>query len=35
MALNALAISTLVMAVESPLVIWDVSFQLSFAATLG
>ena len=35
MTLNALALSALVMAVQSPLALWDVGFQLSFAATLG
>jgi competence protein ComEC len=35
MTLNALAISALVMAVQSPFALWDVGFQLSFAATLG
>jgi competence protein ComEC len=35
LALNALAISALVMAVQAPLALWDVGFQLSFAATLG
>jgi competence protein ComEC len=35
MALNALAVSALLMALQSPFVLWDVAFQLSFAATLG
>ena len=35
MALNAMAIAALLMALQSPAVLWDVSFQLSFAATLG
>jgi competence protein ComEC len=34
-ALNALAFSAAMMALVNPLVIWDVGFQLSFAATLG
>jgi predicted membrane metal-binding protein len=33
--LNSLAIIAPVMAVITPAVLWDVSFQLSFAATLG
>ena len=33
--MNALAVVVLVMAVINPLVLWDVSFQLSFFATLG
>jgi competence protein ComEC len=33
--LNSLAFTGAVMAVISPTVLWDVSFQLSFAATLG
>ncbi len=33
--LNSLAIIAAVMAVITPAVLWDVSFQLSFAATLG
>ncbi len=33
--LNSLAIVAAVMAVITPAVLWDVSFQLSFAATLG
>ncbi len=33
--LNSLAIVAAVMAVITPMVLWDVSFQLSFAATLG
>ena len=34
-ALNSLTLAAGVMAVETPNVLWDVSFQLSFAATLG
>ncbi len=34
-ALNALALVAVIMAIVSPLVLWDVGFQLSFAATLG
>jgi competence protein ComEC len=34
-ALNALAVSAALMAIVNPLVLWDVGFQLSFAATLG
>jgi competence protein ComEC len=34
-ALNALAFSAALMALVNPLVLWDVGFQLSFAATLG
>ncbi|MGH2582624.1 MAG: ComEC/Rec2 family competence protein [Anaerolineales bacterium] len=34
-ALNTLAFSAGLMALINPLVIWDVGFQLSFAATLG
>lgn len=34
-ALNALAFSAALMALINPLVLWDVGFQLSFAATLG
>jgi competence protein ComEC len=34
-ALNALAITALVMTAARPLALWDVGFQLSFAATLG
>jgi competence protein ComEC len=33
--LNSLGITAAVMALINPLVLWDVSFQLSFAATLG
>jgi competence protein ComEC len=33
--LNSLAFVAAVMAVITPMVLWDVSFQLSFAATLG
>jgi len=33
--LNSLAITAALMAVQDPYVPWDVSFQLSFAATLG
>lgn len=35
LALNTLAITAGVMALLNPLVLWDVGFQLSFAATLG
>ena len=35
LALNALFTSGLLMALGSPFVLWDVGFQLSFAATLG
>jgi competence protein ComEC len=35
MGLNSLAFIAAVMAVITPSVLWDVSFQLSFAATLG
>lgn len=35
LALTALAASALVMALISPFVLWDIGFQLSFAATLG
>lgn len=35
LALNALGISALAMAFINPLVLWDIGFQLSFAATLG
>jgi competence protein ComEC len=34
-ALNSLGISAALMALVNPLVLWDVGFQLSFAATLG
>lgn len=34
-ALNTLAIAAALMALLNPLVLWDVGFQLSFAATLG
>lgn len=34
-ALNTLAITAAVMALFNPFVLWDVGFQLSFAATLG
>jgi competence protein ComEC len=34
-ALNTLAFSAAVMALINPLILWDVGFQLSFAATLG
>lgn len=34
-ALNTLAIAAALMAFVDPLVLWDVGFQLSFAATLG
>ena len=34
-ALTALAASALLMSILHPFVLWDVSFQLSFAATLG
>lgn len=34
-ALNTLAFSAALMALLNPLLIWDVGFQLSFAATLG
>jgi competence protein ComEC len=34
-ALNALTVSALVMAWFNPFILWDVGFQLSFAATLG
>jgi competence protein ComEC len=33
--LAALALAALVMALQSPLVLWDIGFQLSFVATLG
>ena len=33
--LNSLALAAALMALVSPLVLWDVSFQLSFMATLG
>jgi competence protein ComEC len=33
--LNSLALAALVMALLDPFVLWDVGFQLSFAATLG
>lgn len=35
LALNTLAITAALMALFNPLVLWDVGFQLSFAATLG
>lgn len=35
MALNALFFSALIMSLLNPLIVWDVGFQLSFAATLG
>jgi competence protein ComEC len=35
LALTALACSALVMALLNPLVLWEIGFQLSFAATLG
>jgi competence protein ComEC len=35
LALTALAASALVMAMFNPFVLWDIGFQLSFAATLG
>ncbi len=35
LAMTALSTSALVMAAFNPFVLWDVSFQLSFAATLG
>ena len=35
LALNTLAISAGLMALFNPLVLWDIGFQLSFAATLG
>lgn len=35
LALTTLAVSAMVMALLNPLVLWDVGFQLSFAATLG
>jgi competence protein ComEC len=35
LALTALAASALIMAMLSPFVLWDIGFQLSFAATLG
>jgi competence protein ComEC len=35
LALTALAASALLMALISPFVLWDIGFQLSFAATLG
>ncbi len=35
LALNTLAISAALMALFNPLLLWDVGFQLSFAATLG
>jgi competence protein ComEC len=35
MALNALAVSALLMALQAHFALWDVGFQLSFAATLG
>ena len=35
LALNTLAISAALMAVFNPLLLWDLGFQLSFAATLG
>lgn len=34
-ALNALGFSAAVMALVNPMVLWDIGFQLSFAATLG
>lgn len=34
-ALNTLAITAALMALANPLILWDVGFQLSFAATLG
>ncbi len=34
-ALNALVFAALVMALQSPYVLWDIGFELSFAATLG
>jgi len=34
-ALNALAVSALVMTLHNPFALWDIGFQLSFAATLG
>lgn len=34
-ALNSLGVSGAVMALVNPLVLWDIGFQLSFAATLG
>lgn len=34
-ALNSLAIAAAVMALAEPLVLWNISFQLSFSATLG
>ena len=33
--LNALALASLAMAVQDPLILWKISFQLSLAATLG
>ena len=35
MALNSLAFAAALMALANPFVLWDVGFQLSFAATLG
>jgi competence protein ComEC len=35
LALTALSTSALIMALLNPLVLWDIGFQLSFAATLG
>jgi competence protein ComEC len=35
LALTALAAAALLMALLNPLVLWDIGFQLSFAATLG
>jgi competence protein ComEC len=35
LALNALFVSALLMSLWNPFVLWDVGFQLSFAATLG
>ncbi len=34
-ALNALVLSALLMALQSPFVLWDIGFELSFTATLG
>ena len=35
LAINTLAVTAAAMAVVNPMVLWDVGFQLSFAATLG
>lgn len=34
-ALNALALAAFVMTLQSPFVLWDIGFELSFAATIG